>query len=99
MLPLSDFHTCFYAKFIDLHRDIFLHRMLQQTLDGLEELSAKQHIIEDQQKELLADRSTPLRKYNIYVAIQTPAYERGDDYHDCESIQPFKHRVSDRMSI
>ena len=57
---------------------------MQQTLEGLEELSAKQQIIEDQQKELVADRSSPLRKYNIYAAM--PAYEE-DDYHDCKLVK------------
>lgn len=57
-------------------------RMLQQTLEGLEELSVKQQLLEDQQKQLIAERSSPLRKYNIYVAIQPPAYERGSDYQD-----------------
>lgn len=57
-------------------------KMLQQTLEGLEELSVKQQLLEDQQKQLIAERSSPLRKYNIYVAIQPPAYERGSDYQD-----------------
>ena len=57
---------------------------MQESSPELEELSdAKQQIMEDQQKELIEERSEPLRKYNIYVAIQPPMYERRNDY-SCE---------------
>lgn len=42
-----------------------LFRKVQAALEGLEEVSLKQQIIEDQQKDLLADRSSPLRKYDL----------------------------------
>lgn len=38
----------------------------------------KQQLIADQQKDLIAERSQTLRKYNLYTDIQAPAYERGD---------------------
>ena len=40
----------------------------------------KQQLIEDTHKGFLSERSSPLRKYNMYQDIQPPAHERGDDY-------------------
>jgi len=50
----------------------------QDDIDELEEMVGKQQLIEDTHKGHLADRSSPLRKYNMYSDIQPPAHERGD---------------------
>ena len=53
----------------------------QVNMEEIDEMVVKQQLIDDQQrKELIEERSSPLRKYDIHAEIQPPAHERGDDY-------------------
>ena len=46
-------------------KEVVNNKWREELLEGLEEVTLKQRIIEDQQKDLLADRSSPLRKYDL----------------------------------
>jgi len=47
------------------HFDGLQQRKVDEVIEGLEEVSIKQRIIEDQQRDLLVERSSPLQKYDL----------------------------------
>ena len=59
------------------HMEGVEHTKVEDIVEGLEEVTLKQRIIEDQQKELLVERSSPLRKYDLNFGHQPP--EPGED--------------------
>jgi len=62
------------------HFDGTEHKKVEEVMEGLEEVSLKQQIMEDQQKDLLVDRSSPLRKYDLNFGQQPePAAEEKVD--------------------
>lgn len=73
---VSDLQPGFEAARLRMHAARCEHRMVshfegveqkkvEEVIEGLEEVTLKQRIIEDQQKDLLVDRSSPLRKYDL----------------------------------
>ena len=52
------------------HLDGLQQRKVEEVIEGLEEVSLKQQIMEDQQKDLLVDRSSPLRKFDLNLVFK-----------------------------
>lgn len=84
---MSDLQPGFEAARLRMHAAKCEHRLVSQldsvqqkkvkdAIEGLEEVSLKQQIIEDQQKDLIAERSSPLRKYDLNFGQSPEADEK-----------------------
>merc|ERR1712126_470500 len=84
---VSDLQPGFEAARLRMHAAKCEHRLVSQldsvqqkkvkdAIEGLEEVSLKQQIIEDQQKDLIAERSSPLRKYDLNFGQSPEADEK-----------------------
>lgn len=80
---MSDLQPGFEAARLRMHAAKCEHKLMsqldgvqrkkvQEAIEGLEEVALKQQIIEDQQKDLLVDRSSPLRKYDLNFGQPPP---------------------------
>jgi len=87
---VSDLQPGFEAARLRMHAAKCEHRIVnhfdgsqqkeaEEAMEGLEEVTLKQQIMEDQQRDLLVDRSSPLRKYDLNFGQQPEADEKVDE--------------------